>query len=185
MSSFTYTKKHGQWLNSTWKKGKECTLKANFMVSRVLAGLHTTDKAITYCLTSMWFSCWRNKRRDEKKQFEINVVYLLHTRNVTRKQSKPSVLYSKYELKWNVKQFMKKWAYPNLEWRLSGGFTSSKRLNMSRSMSETGTSRNCAKLSKSSFCPSSFLARFPYSCRTFSMFLGLSLAQRGNRLQGN
>lgn len=57
-------------------------------------------------------------------------------------------------------------------------FTSSNRANMSRSMSETGTSRNWAKSSKSSFCPSSFLALFPYSCRTFSMFLGFSLGQR-------
>lgn len=57
-------------------------------------------------------------------------------------------------------------------------FTSSNRANMSRSMSETGTSRNWAKSSKSNFCPSSFLARFPYSCRTFSVFLGFSLGQQ-------
>lgn len=73
----------------------------------------------------------------------------------------------------------------NLEWKVSGGFTSSNRENVSRNMSETGTSRNCAKSSKSSFCPSSFLARFPYSCRTFSVFLGLSLAQRGHRSHEN
>lgn len=49
---------------------------------------------------------------------------------------------------------------------------------MSRSMSETGTSRNWAKSSKPSFCPSSFLALFPYSCRTFSVFLGFSLGRQ-------
>lgn len=32
------------------------TLKANFIVSRVLAGLHTTDKAITYSLISILLS---------------------------------------------------------------------------------------------------------------------------------
>lgn len=79
----------------------------------------------------------------------------------------------------------KKWVDLNLEWKVSGGFTSSNRENVSRNMSETGTSRNCAKSSKSSFCPSSFLARFPYSCRTFSVFLGLSLEQRGHRSHEN
>lgn len=38
---------------------RENTLKANFIVSRVFAGLHTTDKAITYSLMSMQLSsCW-------------------------------------------------------------------------------------------------------------------------------
>lgn len=43
----------------------EHTLKANFIVSRVFAGLHTTDKAITYSLMSMQLSsCW-NKTQEK------------------------------------------------------------------------------------------------------------------------
>lgn len=43
-------------------RGKN-TLKANFIVSRVFAGLHTTDKAITYSLMSMQLSsCWKETK---------------------------------------------------------------------------------------------------------------------------
>lgn len=38
------------------KAGTKPTLKANFIVSRVLVGLQTTDKAITYSLMSMLLS---------------------------------------------------------------------------------------------------------------------------------
>lgn len=58
--------------------------------------------------------------------------------------------------------------------------TSSKRENMSLRVSDTARFRYCAKSSRVSLSPLTFLALLPYSHRTSSLFLGFNLQKHSS-----